>query len=237
MLIRNLDASSYFEVFLVSAVATILGTRFYLVLTGFPKVGGAGLHVAHRLWGGLLMLVGIVLLLNFVDGAARKLAALVAGVGFGLFIDEVGKFVTSDNNYFFKPALSLMYITFVALYLAVRFLAQRAVLNKEVYAINSIEAFKECVIRDFDRDDLSHARRFLRNYATDDHLSVSLIDLFSKFHPLVGEPTTVFQKTKVKVLRFYSGLIRRKSFAYYIIAVIHGILPLYKPKLAAHLSI
>ena len=34
----------------------VLVTRLYLTLTGFPKVGGGGLHLAHLLWGGLLML-------------------------------------------------------------------------------------------------------------------------------------------------------------------------------------
>ncbi len=45
--------------FVVSAVSAILVTRAYLALTGYPQVGGdGGLHIAHVLPGGPLMLVG-----------------------------------------------------------------------------------------------------------------------------------------------------------------------------------
>jgi hypothetical protein len=53
---RNLDADEFFESFLISAVATILGIRGFLHLSGYPMVGGESLHIAHMLWGGVLML-------------------------------------------------------------------------------------------------------------------------------------------------------------------------------------
>jgi len=33
------------------------------------------------------------------------------------FIDELGKFITSDNNYFFQPTISLIYIVFIIIFL------------------------------------------------------------------------------------------------------------------------
>lgn len=103
--------------FLAVTVLTVLVTRGLLALTGFPQLGGDGLHIAHVLWGGLLMAVAVVAALSWAGPVVRPLAALVGGVGFGLFIDEIGKFVTSDNDYFFEPTASLIYVVVVLLVL------------------------------------------------------------------------------------------------------------------------
>lgn len=103
--------------FLVVTVLTVLVTRGALALTGFPQVGGGGLHVAHVLWGGLLMALAVVGALSWAGPVVRPLAALVGGIGFGLFVDEIGKFVTSDNDYFFEPTASLIYVVVVLLVL------------------------------------------------------------------------------------------------------------------------
>ncbi|WP_432565348.1 hypothetical protein [Kineococcus sp. SYSU DK003] len=112
-LVRSAKAVQHLTTFVVAAVSTILVTRLFLALSGYPQIGGdTGLHVAHVLPGGLLMLAAMWLLLSYVGPGPRPSAALLGGVGFGLFIDEVGKFVTSDNDYFFEPSAAIMYVVF-----------------------------------------------------------------------------------------------------------------------------
>jgi hypothetical protein len=122
---RDPHASPHLMAMLVSAVATVLLVRAFLALAGYPQIGGGGLHVAHVLWGGLLMLAGLVLLLSFAGPVVRPVAAVLSGMGLGLFIDEVGKFVTSDNNYFYRPAAALMYVVLAGLVLVVHLMHGR----------------------------------------------------------------------------------------------------------------
>src|ERR687883_1343510 len=82
---RDFEAGAYLQGFLVAAVAAILLTRLFLGLMGFPRLGGGGLHIAHMLWGGLLMLVALVLVLVYLGLRVLRLAAVVAGAGFGTF--------------------------------------------------------------------------------------------------------------------------------------------------------
>lgn len=108
---------------LLGFAGSVLGTRVYLALTGYPQIGGETLHVAHALWGGLLLLVAALLPLLVANRIAHSSAALLTGVGTGLFIDEVGKFITVDNDYFFPAAAPIAYGTFliaVWVYLRVR---------------------------------------------------------------------------------------------------------------------
>jgi hypothetical protein len=66
------------------------------------------------------MLVAILLLLLYLSSSTRLAAAVTVGAGLGAFVDELGKFVTSDNNYFFKPTAAILYVLFVILFLATR---------------------------------------------------------------------------------------------------------------------
>ncbi len=112
---RDPRGSEHVLGFVLTTVATIVVTRGYLELTGFPQIGGETLHIAHVLWGGLFMAVAMVLVLSFAGPVIRPPVAFLGGIGFGLFIDEVGKFLTQDNDYFFQPAPMIMYVTLVVL--------------------------------------------------------------------------------------------------------------------------
>src|SRR5438093_1186706 len=72
-LVRAADAD-LLDTFLVSAIATVVIIRIFLEATGYPQLGGGGLHIAHVLWGGLGMLVAIALLLLFLSPTTRQLS-------------------------------------------------------------------------------------------------------------------------------------------------------------------
>ncbi|QQS18516.1 hypothetical protein IPL68_00120 [Candidatus Saccharibacteria bacterium] len=46
----------------------------------------------------------------------QRVVAFLGGVGFGVFIDEIGKLITRDNNYFYRPAIGIIYAIFVGLF-------------------------------------------------------------------------------------------------------------------------
>ena len=107
--VRRDRGSRYLLLTIASFAVTVMAVRVYLDSAGYPKVGGGGLHVAHMLWGGLLLVVAALLPQVFVGRRALILSSLAAGIGVGLFIDEVGKFITESNDYFFAPAAPIIY--------------------------------------------------------------------------------------------------------------------------------
>ena len=91
-LIRSFNAGRNVDLFMAAGASTVLIIRLLLRLADYPQVGGATLHIAHLLWGGLLMTLALLLLLSYTGPGIRQWTAVIGGVGFGLFIDEIGKF-------------------------------------------------------------------------------------------------------------------------------------------------
>ncbi len=144
--IRVANLSVMTDIFLVLAVTTIVVTRSYLSATGFPQVGGNGLHVSHMLWGGLLMTIALFVGILTIGRWTRVPMAVIGGIGFGLFVDEVGKFITSDNNYFFKPTFALIYIVLIALYFLMKELLAPRPLKPYESVLNAIDFLPEAAL-------------------------------------------------------------------------------------------
>ena len=121
--VKREGSERYILLSLVSFAASVIATRTFLELMGYPQLGNDTLHIAHVLWGGLLLFIASLLPLILANRWAFNLSAILSGVGVGLFIDEVGKFITQNNDYFYPPAAPIIYTFFlltVLLYLSVR---------------------------------------------------------------------------------------------------------------------
>jgi cation transport ATPase len=140
---RNYNLAALHLTFFVAAIATELCIRTQLYLTHYPQLGGHGLHIAHLLWGGLFMVVALAILLSLLGRRVRQAAALIGGIGFGFFIDELGKFITADNNYFYKPAAGIIYLIFIGLYLGSRAYQRHRGLTEDERVRNAVELIGE----------------------------------------------------------------------------------------------
>jgi hypothetical protein len=121
--IKRKNADRYFRLNLLSFAASVTLTRIILEATGYPQLGGETLHIAHVLYGGVLLYVGSLLPLIYANRWAYTWSSVLTGVGIGLFIDEVGKFITQSNDYFFPAAAPIIYaffLTSVLIYTRVR---------------------------------------------------------------------------------------------------------------------
>lgn len=183
-LLRNIEADDYFENFFVFSVLSVLSIRLFLKLTGYPALGGATLHIAHLMWGGLFMLMAFLLYFFFINKTVFQLASMVAGIGFGTFIDELGKFITADNNYFYQPTFAIIYSIFVLLYLGFRYFFKRAVFTSEEYLANALDITKEALVHDFDSEERRQALQWLMAANRRDQFTVALTQLIKNQKPV-----------------------------------------------------
>jgi len=150
---RSLDLGRCLDLFLVCAIASVIANRVFLIITGYPQLGNSTLHISHAIWGAFMMMIAIVASVSFVAPFTRTFAAFLGGCGFGWFIDELGKFITRDVNYFFKPTFAIMYMIFITMYLVFRTLERKRFTSDEA-VLNGLESLKAASI-----GQLSEARR------------------------------------------------------------------------------
>ncbi len=212
LLARNIYAGDLIEKFLISAVSTVLLVRFILNLTGFPRISDGDIHIAHVLWGGLLMTMAIGLLLSFLNAEVRRFGAVVGGIGFGLFIDELGKFVTSNNNYFFQPAVAFIYVVFVLLFLASRVMERYLEYSEREYVVNALELTKEVVLHDLDEEEQREALRLLDETGLKSPFIESLRDFIASIEPEPLDEPSLPSRIRVFSHDLYSRLIEQAWF-------------------------
>ncbi len=151
--VRRHGGESYMLLTLLSFGASLSLTRLFLNLAGFPQLGNQQIHVAHVLWGGLLLFIAAILPLIYANRWVYSAVAILAGVGIGLFIDEVGKFITQTNDYFYPPAAPIIYAFFlltVLLYFQVR---RRPTRDARAEMYHALDILEEVLDRDLEADE------------------------------------------------------------------------------------
>lgn len=119
------EADHYLALMLTAFGLTVTQTRVFLVLTGYPQVGSGTFHIAHTVWGGLLLIIATVVPLLYMDRGSHAVSAVLGGIGAGLFFDEVGKFITRNNDYFYPLAGTIVFAVILGLAIVAHYAARQ----------------------------------------------------------------------------------------------------------------
>ncbi|MFA9494709.1 MAG: hypothetical protein ACERKS_02190 [Candidatus Bathyarchaeota archaeon] len=159
--VRRRGAERYLQLTVLSFAASVSLTRLILELTGYPQLGNSTLHIAHVLYGGVILYAASLIPLLYANRWAYTWGAILSGVGVGLFIDEVGKFITQSNDYFFPAAAPIIYAFFlitVLIYFRIR-IEPEADIRGELYTV--MEILQEVLDHDLEPDEHSELIRRL----------------------------------------------------------------------------
>ena len=66
-IVTGRKAEWYMLTMVIAFAITVVGTRLYLDITGYPQLGNSTFHFAHALWGGLLQVIAAVLMLIYLN--------------------------------------------------------------------------------------------------------------------------------------------------------------------------
>lgn len=221
-MIRRLASGGPLETFLVVAIGTVLVIRAVLAMTNYPQLGGGRLHIAHMLWGGLAMMVALLLLLATIGARGRSAAAAIGGVGFGFFIDELGKFITSDNNYFYRPAVPIIYLIFIVVYLAIRAFDHLSPSSPRTYRANAAELAVEAISREAGDEERRRRRSYVASADMSDPVTQAVSALLDTLDHEPPRKPGVFQR----LVRAADSAYRRVAGQHWFHAVVLGLFAL-----------
>ena len=210
--VRNFEFGKLFELFFVSSIVTIIFIRLSLQITGFPQLATGDLHIAHMLWGGICMMISLLGFMFFLNDDFKYPLSVLGGIGFGTFIDELGKFITRDNNYFYQPTFAVLYVLFILLYLAFRSVERRSTYTKDEYLINAVEELKEVVIKDLDREERTKMLHYLSQSHSHNEIALFMRQLLSGIHDVPSARQSYYAKTKHYFTRGYRYFLQQSWF-------------------------
>ncbi len=163
-------------------------------------------------------MIALVINLGYINKSAYYLAATLGGLGFGAFIDELGKFITGDNNYFYRPTVALIYIVFVLLYLGIEALVLKPRFSEQERLINVLELAKEVVLEDLDHRERRRALDLLKECSPNNPVTKALRELLYATDAVPVPRADIFTATKYRVQRFYRKLMKKEWFVKAVIS-------------------
>jgi len=227
--IRRQKARNYLLFTLVSFALSISLTRLYLTLTGYPQLGNRELHIAHVLWGGLILFIAAILPLIFANQWVYTLTAVLSGVGVGLFMDEVGKFITQTNDYFYPPAAPIIYAFFLLVVLVYVDISRQKAEDARTEMYYILQDFDELLDHDLSeeerKDILAHLDLVLQETSHTDlaNLAQSLKGfILNKDLELVPETPTVWKRGWARMEKFEAGWLTRNRFRAALVGALLG---------------
>ncbi len=212
-LVRNTDAPQLVELFLIASVFSVLAIRAFLAAAGYPQPGGDGLHIAHMLWGGVFMVLALLMLFSFLGRAAQKVSAILAGIGFGTFIDELGKFITSDNDYFFQPTIGIIYIIFIGVVLLIRVLHQNRKSTLEEAVANILNQLGAAAGGRLDSRSKREAMDLMATMEPANPSVRALREYIGGLDTEEGADRRLYSRLSTVLIRYYSRVVLNRLFA------------------------
>jgi hypothetical protein len=214
--VRRAGVERYLLLTLLSFGASVALTRLFLSATDYPQLSSGDLHIAHVMWGGLLLFLAALMPLIYANRWAFDLSGILAGVGVGLFIDEVGKFITQNNDYFYPAAAPIIYAFFlmtVLLYFRVRRPLSRSP-RAELY--RSLDGIEEVLDHDLEPQERRELEQRLTRVANvSEHpaharLADALLEFLGSDELMIAQRTPGFIENLVaRMLRFEAQWISK----------------------------
>ena len=223
--VRRLFAERYLLITLLSFALSVTLTRLFLNLTGFPKLGSGGLHIAHILWGGLLLFAASLLPLIYANRWILDVSAFLSGVGVGLFIDEVGKFITAQNDYFFPAAAPIIYAFFLLTLLIYSLLRREKKPDQRRNIYLALERLEDVVDHDLsprEKDEIMSLLKDIPGQPSNPQLSSLAKSLARYLHShqlhLVVEKPNWWQRLEERWISFETLTFNRTRHRFYLVA-------------------
>ncbi len=237
-LVRRFLSERYILLMVLSFAVSVSLTRLFLEITGYPQLGGSELHFAHVIWGGLIWFAGSLVQLIYANHRALDISAILTGIGAGFFIDEVGKFITQTNDYFYPAAAPIIYAFFLVIIFIFSLTRKKRELSPRELLYHTLEQFEEVLegdLSDVERDrmigelsaiskkkdssDLQRLAQYFRNILED------------KDQKVIPHQPDLFDKIDAWWLRIKNKLFpeRKKPIWLFSIWLIIGIISILHP--------